>query len=217
MEKMTELTGVQPVAQGRMRLVYEFPGNPDLLIKVIRPEVIGQRWGEGQPWYKMQRRYRHYISYMREIGEYIAIYAQYGKSLPFAQKPVGLIETDMGLGLVLEAVRDDEGRLAPSLSTLLSEKIYSPQAAEALERFIHEVLESDIIIADLHPGNIVYAYDKTQGHHFVMIDGLGLSTLFPFKAISKNLNRRSKLRHIERLRGRMTAWLPSSMANAPKT
>lgn len=216
MEKVIYLKDSKPLAQGRMRYVYAHPGDPELVIKVIRPEVIDERWGQGQPWYKMARRYGHYISYMREIGEYVAGWARYGRALPFAQKTVGLVGTDMGLGLVLEAVRDDKGGLAPSLSTLLGHKIYTPEAAAALERFITQILESDIIVADLHPGNIVYSYDGAEGHHFVMIDGLGLSTLFPFKAISKRLNRKSKLKHIARLRGRMTAWLPGAAANLPQ-
>lgn len=214
---MISLKDTKPLAQGRMRYVYAHPANPGLVIKVIRPDVIDQRWGHGQPWYKMQRRYRHYISYMREIGEYVATWARYGKALPFAQKTVGLVETDLGLGLAVEAVRDEKGDLAPSLSTLLGDKIYTRRAAEALERFIADILDSDIIVADLHPGNIVYSYNETEGHRFVMIDGLGLSTLFPFKAMSRRLNRKSKLRHIARLRGRMEAWLPDGLKNFPST
>src|SRR5688572_28872606 len=90
-----------PIAQGRMRSVYPHPTDPGLVIKVIRPEVIDQRWGSGQPWYKTRRRFRQYISYMRETVEYVAMYARYGKSLPFAQKVSGFIETDLGLGLVI--------------------------------------------------------------------------------------------------------------------
>lgn len=204
MSGLLHLKDQQPVAQGRMRLVYEYPGDPARLIKVIRPDAIDERWGTGQKWYKARRRYRQYISYMREIGEYVAMWARYGRALPFVQKTVGLIETDMGLGLVLEAVRDREGCLAPSLSTLISRRQFDAEAEGALETFIDEVMKSDVVVADLHPGNIVYSFTEGIGHHFVMIDGLGLSTIIPFKIISQSLNRRSKLRHIERMRKRIS-------------
>ena len=213
--KILELKQKQPIAKGRARYVYPYPGNSDLIIKVMRPEAIDEGREKNQGRYKAFRRYGEYVSYMREIGEYVAAYARKRTSLPFVQRVAGLIETDLGLGLVLEAVRDREGRLAPSLSNLLAQKTYTPEIAAALEIFIRSILESDVIVADLHPGNIVYGYEAEHGHRFVMIDGLGLYTLFPFKAISTTLNRRSKRRHIERLRGRMTAWLPEAMANSP--
>jgi hypothetical protein len=140
---------------------------------------------------------------MLEIGEYVAMYARYGKGLPFLQKVVGFAETDLGLGLVFEAIRDSSGNLARSLSDLLAQKRYTPEVAEALEHFIAQILDSDVILADLHPANIGYAEKSRLGPHFVMIDGIGLYTLLPFKAISRRLNRRSKLKHIARLRSRM--------------
>jgi hypothetical protein len=194
-----------------LRLVFAHPADPGLVIKVIRPDLIDGHRGAGQPWYKARRRYGRYSSYMREIGEYVAIHARYGKSLPFIEKTVGFAETDLGLGLVFEAVRDASGGLAPSLSDLLAQKRYTPEVAENLEHFISQLLESDVIIADLHPANIVYAENSPTRPHFVMIDGLGIYTLFPFKAVSRWLNRRSKLRHIARLRSRMVAWLPDEM------
>ncbi|MFT3990117.1 MAG: YrbL family protein [Luteolibacter sp.] len=203
MDKTIKLLDQDPIARGRMRLVYAYPGDSDRLIKVIRPDVIDERWGSGQPWYKAQRRFRQYISYMREIAEYVATYAKYGKSLPFTQKVLGLVETDMGLGLVLEAVRDQSGNLAPSLSSLVNGKKFTEEVGGALEEFIRQILETDIVIADLHGGNIVYTYDDIRGNHFVMIDGLGLSNILPFKTVFKSFNRRSKLRHITRLYDRL--------------
>lgn len=200
---MIKLKELEPIARGRMRLVYEYPGDPSFLIKVIRPEVINERWGEGQPWYKMQRRYGHYISYMREIGEYVATYAKYGRSLDFIQRTRGLTETDLGLGLVLDAYRDRNGDLAPSLSNLLDRGQYDAKVEEALQVFIEQILSCDVVIADLHGGNIVYTYSEEKGDHFVMIDGLGLSNIIPFKTMFRSSNHKSKLRHVERLRTRM--------------
>lgn len=203
MESIIHLKDTQPIAQGRMRLVYDYPGDPDLLIKVIRPDAIDSRWGEGQPWYKTKRRHGHYISYLREIDEYIALYSSEGCRSSFTQKVHGLVETDLGLGLVIYAVRDRQGNLAPTLTTLVRSGTFDAKASTALEEFFDLLIASDVIIADLHGGNLVYTWTQERGDHFVMIDGLGLSTIAPFKAIFRSVNRRSKLKRIEKLRLRM--------------
>ena len=199
-----QLKDTPPITQGRMRMVYRHPEEPRLLVKVIRPDVIEQRWGSGAPWYKSRRRYRQYISYIRETEEYVAAYAQHGTSLPFAQKIVGFTETDLGLGLVMEAALDREGNLAPALPTLFKRQAFDRKVSEDLEEFLKLVVESDLIVADLNSGNIVYAYDAARDKdHFVIIDGLGVSTILPFKLLSRSFNRHSKLGRVKRLRFRI--------------
>lgn len=203
MTELLQLSQLTPLAQGRMRLVFEHPRDPDSLIKVIRPDVIERRWGSGAAWYKRRRRYGRYTSYLREIQEYIAAYASHGVSLPFAQRITGLIETDMGLGLVMTAVRDSSGQLAPPLSALLRNNLFDEKAQGALEWFFQELLGCDLIVADLNLGNMVYTDSGPHGHHFVLIDGLGVSTVLPFKLLSRSFNRRSKRRCIQGLRERI--------------
>jgi hypothetical protein len=66
------------------------------------------------------------------------------------------------------------------------------------------LLESDIVVADLHERNMVYACGRDGMNRFVMIDGLGSTTLIPFKSLSRTLNRRSKLKRIKRLRANIS-------------
>lgn len=207
---MLLLKNQSPIAQGRMRYVYPHPADSGLVVKVIRPDVIDERWGSGQSWYKAQRRFGQYISYMRETAEYVAMYSRYGRSLPFAQKVVGFVETDLGLGLVIAAALDREGKLAPSLSTLVNSGLLNDEISQNLEKFILQVMDCDIIVADLHGGNIVYAYTPEEGDHFVMIDGLGLSNILPLKAVFARLNRKSKRRHVARLRERIASSIKKS-------
>jgi hypothetical protein len=199
------LAGTQPLASGKMRLVFQHPQEPRMLVKVIRPEVIDERWGSGQSWYKTNRRFSQYISFIREIEEYVAAYAKYGSSLPFLQKVVGFEDTDYGLGLVLEAALDPSGKLAPTLWRMVLDNRFDSKAQEDLETFFQQILTTDVIVADLHPGNLVYACAETGGHQFIMIDGLGVSTLIPFKSISRSLNHRSKVKRIKNLRAKLAA------------
>lgn len=189
-----------PVAVGCMRLVYQHPENETLLIKVIRPEAVEERWGMGRAWYKRRRRYGRFSSYIREIQEYVAAWEAHGRSLHFVQKIVGFAETDMGLGLIVEAARDRSGNYARSLEQFLRAGEYTPEIEAALERVIEELLNSNIVISDPHAGNLVFAYSKEHGDHFVLIDGLGNNNILPFKFISRAINRRSKLRRFRCLR-----------------
>lgn len=182
-----------------MRLVFRHPHDPALLIKVIRPDVIDHRWGSGQPWYKKRRRFRQYISYIRECEEYIAGCASHGAAIPFAQKITGFVETDHGLGLVMEAALDSEGNLAPTVSSIAKQNRLDATIRKELEDFAASLIASDVIIADLNPANIVRAFTPERGHHIVIIDGLGIATILPFKLLHPAINRMSKRARIRNL------------------
>ena len=203
MDAILNLRDRTPLAQGGSRFVFEHPDDPDLLVKVIRPEVIDDRFGKNTKWYKKRRRFGKYSSYIREIQEYLAVRETYGDDDPFLQRVVGFARTDMGLGLVLEAVKWVDGSLAPSLRNLIHTRRFDSEAHAALEIFLGGLLRSPVIISDLNMGNIVYSYSEDRGYHFVLIDGIGNNGLIPFKAISKAINRRSKLGRFKRLRTRI--------------
>lgn len=193
---MLRLSQHEPVARGRLRNVYLHPDDRGLLVKVIRADAVARPWGK---WYKFRRRFRQYLCYMREIGEYVAVHARQGGNPPFLQEVKGFVETDMGLGLVVKAVYGEDGALAPSVRSMLRDGIFDDAAERALQSFFRDLLASDVIASDLNGGNVVYAYDRELGHHFVMIDGLGQPNLIPLKCFSRTINRRGKLRRIGKL------------------
>jgi len=199
---MILLSERQPVAQGKQRYVFTHPDHSELIIKVIRPDAVDRAWGR---WYKMRRCYGQYLSYMREIGEYVATHAREGSSPPFVQRIKGLVDTDMGLGLVLDAVRGEDGGLAPSLREMLRTGTFDRTAERDLDVFFRDLMASDVIAADLNSGNVVYAQDAEGGSRFVMIDGLGQHNLIPIKRFSRTINRRGKLRRIGKLRRQIAA------------
>jgi len=211
-----ELKGTEPLTQGRMRIVLRHPHDPRLLVKVIRPDIIEERWGAGSPWYKKRRRFGQYISFIRETEEYIAGCSGGGAGLPFAQKILGFVETDYGLGLVVGAVLDRDGNLAPTLSQLIARDAFDEKARRDLEAFVSAVVDSDLIVADFNLNNIVYGHDPAHGDHFVLIDGLGLSTILPFKTLSRAFNRRSKEGRVKRMRARIERNLGRAAAERAK-
>ncbi|MBX3740893.1 MAG: hypothetical protein KF712_07880 [Akkermansiaceae bacterium] len=201
--ELLELKGETPLAQGRMRLVFRHPRDPALLVKVIRPDILDERWGSGAPWYKKRRRFGQYISFIRETEEYIAGCAGGGDAPPFAQKILGYVETDYGLGMVVRAVLDRDGNPAPTLGQIVVRGGLNAKVKEDLETFVTAVVDSDLIVADFNLHNIVYGHDERHGDHFVLIDGLGLSTILPFKTLSRAFNRFSKRGRVKRMYARI--------------
>jgi hypothetical protein len=207
------LTGKAPLAQGSTRDVFWHPGDPDLLIKVIRRDAIEKRYGKGRPWYKTTRRYRHYVSYLREMREEIAVRALMDEHPDSLQKIVGFAETDLGFGLVVEAAKDRDGGLAPTLPDLIAAGRYDAKAHADLQTCLNELLDSPVILADVHGANLVYAWTQARGNHFVLIDGIGCKTLIPLNRMSRWINRYSKQKRIDRLLASV-ARMRSTAANS---
>jgi hypothetical protein len=209
------LKHLQPLAKGNVRLVFEHPETPDLLVKVMRPDLVAARYGEGAAWFRRRRRHGSYVLFLREIREYVAGYASAGHALSFAQKVCGLVETDLGLGLVTEAARGADGKLAPTVAKLIQVGDFDEAAEAALERFLNGLLESDLVVSDLHERNIVYACGPDGARTFVMIDGLGCSNLLPFKGWFRSVNRRSKEKRVARLRRRIALRVAALLEGKP--
>lgn len=196
-----------PLNKGNSRLVFEHPDNPNQIVKVLRPDLMETRYGSGAPWRKRCRRYGRFRSYVREIQEYLAVYATQNHAPPFLQTVIGLAETDLGLGLVTNAAREKDGSLAPNIAMLISAGRFDSTVRRDLEIFYQNIQGCDVVISDMNVGNMVYAYDAPHGHHFVLIDGLGNANLLPLKTLSRKINRRSKRKRYERLYKRITTRL----------
>lgn len=193
------LTDKSPLASGSTRDVYLHPDDPDLLVKVIRKDAIEKRYGKGRPWYKTTRRYRHYVSYLREMREEIAVRALMEHHPDSLQKVVGFADTDLGFALIVEAAKDRNGQLAPTLPALIQSGRYDARAEHDLKACLDELLNSPVILADVHGANLVYAWTPERGPHFVLIDGIGCKTLIPLNRMSVLINRYSKQKRIDRL------------------
>jgi hypothetical protein len=209
---MLVLKDAEVVASGSSRNVYRHPHDPSLLVKVIRPAAIEERFGSGAPWYKSRRRrYRHLIPYLREIREQIAVHALGSGHPPFLQKIVGIVETDMGMGFVVEAVLGRDGNFAPTVAGLIYRGQFDRRARAKLDRFLEDLLASPVIVADLNPSNVVLGYTPEHGEHFVLIDGIGFKNLIPLQRMSTHINRWGKARKASQFRAAVEA-LAAEMA-----
>lgn len=189
MKSQVRLQQARPIGSGAIRDVYRHPDDAALLIKVVREATIDLKFGSGRRWYKLKnRRYRHLIGTLREVREQIAVQALSHEHPAFLQRIVGFVDTDIGPGLVVEAVFGRDGDYAPTLETLIRTGRYDTDAQKAFEKFADEVVASTVIVGDLHLGNLVYAHSATRGHYFVLIDGIGFKTAIPLERISPRIN-----------------------------
>lgn len=203
---MLALCRTQPLAIGHQRAVYQHPERDDLLIKTMRPEAVAHRWNARGRWIKRMPRARHYSVFLREMKEYIAALALVPDANPPIARPIGLVETDLGLGLVCEKVRGPEYAMARTLHAHYRECGGAPPwAPAALEEFLQGLLRYNVIVGDLNAANLVYGSDSRGGPRLLMVDGFGEKSIIPLSSMSPWLNRhfirrryRRMLRHLAR-------------------
>ena len=100
----------------------------------------------------------------------------------FVQRFFGMVETDLGRGLVAERLVDADGRPAPSLRSLVKRQGLTPELRDAVSRFVGEITQRDLSIGELNVNNLVYAADKRGRAHLVLVDGLGSRSVLPLAA-----------------------------------
>ena len=192
-----ELASRTPVGQGAQKLVFRHPEDPRVLVKVINPRFI-ERHDARDAFYKKRRRIGHHRAFAREMIEHLVSRALHPGRMapcPHIQNILGVVDTDLGAALLVEAVLDENGDLAPTLHDLVESGGFGTRERQALDRFIDWALESNVLINDLSADNLAWHPDG----HFVMIDGLGDRAGIPIRAISPWLNRLYKRKKIDRL------------------
>jgi hypothetical protein len=190
------LRHAKALASGSQRQVFDHPEDSTLLIKVMRPAGV-------IPWYRrrLKSRYGQFRSALREIEEYVALQAGAAEDVDLVERVAGIVETDMGLGLAVEALRDPAGNLAPTLADVIRRGEFSPAVRANLDRFIARVLATNLVAYDTKARNIVFAHDLATGEdRFVLVDGMGERLTLPLNVISRRLNRFNKGRRVKRLR-----------------
>ncbi len=182
------------------------PTNPRLLVKVVRLATLDEKFGSGRRWFKSRkRRYGHLIGYLREVREQLAMQAAAQGHPRYLQKIVGFAETDLGPGLVVEAVFAPDGSYAPTLGALLKKGKLSPKHERAFDRFCEEVVQSPLILSEMNIDNVVYGSAGDGDERFVLIDGIGHKKFIPLEVASRVLNRWNSRRKIRNLRRRVAS------------
>jgi hypothetical protein len=193
------LRGIAPVASGLNQHVHQHPGDPDLLIKTLRPDKAEQRFlrKRGIP---VKRRHGIYTGWFRELNEYVALRARLpGPHPDFLQHLHGFVETDLGLGLVVGKVKDRSGALAPTLGQAVLERGLTAELRAQVAALRDLLNRYDVVTNDLTKSNILCGWSEALGDHLVIIEGLGDHSFIPLATWSRRVNRRGNDRHFHRI------------------
>lgn len=209
------LCDATPIASGQIRRIFEHPHDARLLIKVLRPDAIERRWKGPLRAYKQLARALHYNGHVRELKEYITACARHPqRSAPIA-RTIGVVETDLGLGLVAEKVIGPGTALAPTLATrYAAEGGFSDTLDRDLEQLLDGLLACNVIVGDMHAWNIVYGSDSRGGPRFVLIDGFGEKLAIPLTSMSQRFNAHNTRRLYRRMREQLAQLVPLETAQA---
>jgi len=202
------LASATPLAVGHLRYVFQHPGRADALIKIMRADAVASRWNAPTRWHKRLPRTRHYIGYLRELKEYIGARARAPDVDAPIARMIGVVDTDLGLGLVSEKVVDAAGALAPTLAAVYEKRGFTPELEAALAAFLQGLLEGNVIVGDMHAWNIVFGSDSRGGPRLVMIDGFGEKHAIPLSSMSRAVNRYRTKRLYRRMLAQLERLVP---------
>lgn len=181
-----------PISAGSWKLVYQHPDDARLLIKVIRRD--GRVRKLRTAWYQATPREGDILLLARELHEFVVAEANAtGGDLPIPRM-IGLVQTDLGLGLVVEKICGRDGQRATSLEDKLKETGLTPEIEKMLDGLIAEINRRRIVLGEIKAANILCAEDGQHRVRLVLVDGFGESSLVPLHSISEFANTRRNMR-----------------------
>ncbi len=207
------LSGGVPLAHGAVRDVWNRPEHSNQIIKTIRTrkrEKYERRGGIRRmfdnsrlgPYRTFSIEYRCYLK-----TSYACIQMQ--KPLPIAEIG-GIVLTDCGLGQVCEKVMDASGNLAQTLKTVIENDELDMERMGWLNEFARNICQLNVNVPDLSASNVVLDEAKRR---FVLIDGYGDKTVFPFRSAIRTLNQRQiHTRFSEMKKHGDLNWCPETMS-----
>ena len=207
---MLSLDETHFVAKGQRCLVYQHPEYANLLIKVLNPKFQDRNNFKTRLLKRFPaiNRYRLSKCYIRELIESMRLRFNHQYTPPAClQQVAGLVDTNLGLGLVVLAEKGRDGEYAKTLKAFIQANQFDQHIQKKLEEFYQSLAVCDVAVSDCCPRNIVYAYNDTEGDHFVLIDGIGEKNLIPFLRMSAYLRKKSRLTQIELFKKHVDASL----------
>jgi hypothetical protein len=103
------------------------------------------------------------------------------------ETPYGFVQTDKGLGLVVEKIISPNGR-GITLHELCREKQFTEKHAQALDLFFDQCCDLHIVYGEVNIAGIMYTEQRHNKPEFVLVDGMGEKLLIPLRAMSKRIN-----------------------------
>lgn len=196
----------EPLLSSKTRWVYEHPHDASLLVKVHIPRRPPEAQKGFKAWFARTKDHFLYSSgIVRELRHFVASrYQDQGLATHRICPIHGVVETDIGLGLLVSAARDVNGHLAPTLQTLMDNRRLNGEQIKDLRALLDSMVNSSLTFADMNYENIVLENAGGESERFVIIDGLGDRTWIPTQRWFRSLRRRKKREFQARVERRLS-------------
>ena len=185
------LNGSEPFGVGGRRACYVHPLDPAKCVKVLRTDerrtirvknsgsLIPTAWR------------REYNNNTQEMHELYALEKRIGaenmgKHIP---RCYGMAETDLGPGLVLDLVRDEDGRISHSIRELITLGYDLEKLRPAFDEFCRFLTDHLVLTRSILDHNLAVSMSAQGPQRIVMIDGLGYPGWLPIAAWIPSIGR----------------------------
>lgn len=199
MLKVLELSTQEPIASGAAKIVYKHPERDNALIKIAK-HLKNQK----QPSDRLNRLPR-YWEYVTQIIEHLAVREEDPRHAHHLENIIGLVDTDLGVGMAVEAVTTPDGKLAPTVKEL-AKTGFSEEQEKAFDQLLNWVENTNTIIRDFSTNNVVWNEAKKT---FVIIDGIGAKPFFSLRNFIRYYNIKTNQKKAEKLRNRLNGTSPN--------
>ncbi|QFI66303.1 hypothetical protein EKH55_1429 [Sinorhizobium alkalisoli] len=179
-------------AGGHQRCVFEHDLYPNILVKVLR---IRGNSGERQSTRMLRfidrfKRFGAYRTFRREVDEFIEQARKFTLS-DTADLPIpgvlGFVQTEHGLGLVVEKITMANGQLAPTLRDLALAGRLTARHLAMIDELFERCRRLHIVLMDCNAGNFVVT-DRRGFEELMCIDGTGEKSPLRIFALSRRAN-----------------------------
>jgi len=183
---MLKLSVLQPFASGEERDVYRHPEDDRKCIKIsnVRPPV------DFRP--ETLRDWLFWVTRGRNTGYFDINYTdalfyqqlnqrndpEVFKHLP---KCYGLVDTDLGMGLVCELIQNGDGTTCMTMKQYIQKHgaISDPKVINAVDDFLNWLVDKNIFLREMGGTNTFFQYNKNGQVKLYHIDAVGCLDLIP--------------------------------------
>ena len=202
---MIKLSHLKPFAGGCKRDCYFHPDDGDKVIKIIPPEKSPEVLHSQKLWIRRMFHTPDSLDANRtECEKFEKLQRQLGnlkEKIPYLVEFFGKVETDLGEGLVFQAIRNTDGTVAESIKTASDSGGYDKaELLNALE-VMNETRGDATIYNDVGENNVVVqvlklAQKSDPKYKFWVVDGIQCRALIPVTEYSESYARVRKAKKI---------------------
>ncbi|MBO9477498.1 hypothetical protein J7382_08130 [Shimia sp. R11_0] len=193
-----QLNNIAPVASGHERDIYILSAFPGILVKVANHKKKQKiNWRK-----RLKQRFISTSPHLRQMRE-LKFYFELKLKEHSMKRPApvadmfGFVDTDLGPGLICEAIHQKDGQLAPTLKRLLQEHQDASTVIDLLNDFVSEAYEWNMVANDINLVNLVLSTREQK--RLVLVDGLGFRGNLGTRTLFRHLNFRSLDRRFAKL------------------